>query len=82
MCVQVSTKLQGKAGHLVDKVAAITLDAVDGPMQELIARLVDELESSSTAAALKEIRDKLAEYRLISPEAADAAAAKSSPVDV
>jgi hypothetical protein len=45
-CRQVSNKLQGKAGRLVDKVAAVTLDAIDGPMQELISKLVDDLEVS------------------------------------
>lgn len=67
---QVTTKLQGKAGDIVNKVAALTLDAIDSPMQQLINKLVDDLESSATAAAFKEIRQKLVEYKLVSPEAA------------
>jgi hypothetical protein len=66
----VTTKLQGKAGDVVTKVAALTMDAIDGPMQQLINKLVDDLESSATAAAFREIRQKMAEYNLISPEAA------------
>jgi hypothetical protein len=66
----VTTKLQGKAGDIVNKVAALTLDAIDGPMQQVINKLVDDLESSATAAAFKEIRQKLVEYKLVSPEAA------------
>jgi hypothetical protein len=46
------------------------MDAIDGPMQQLINKLVDDLESSATAAAFREIRQKMAEYKLISPEAA------------
>lgn len=69
---QMTSKLHGKAGDIVNKLAALTLDAIDGPMQELINGLVDDLESSSTAAAFKEIRQKLAEYKLISPEAVEA----------
>ena len=64
-----TTKLHGKAGDIVTKIGALTLDAIDGPMQELINGLVDDLENTSTAAAFKEIRRKLAEYKLISPEA-------------
>jgi hypothetical protein len=48
------------------QVLAAALDALDGPLQELIGRLVDELESSSTAAAFAQVRTKLAEYKLIS----------------
>lgn len=71
--LQVSTKLQGKAGSVVQKVAALTLDAIDGPMQELINKLVDDLENSATAAAFQEIRQKLAEYKLISADTVEAA---------
>lgn len=66
---QVTTKLQGKAGDIVSRVAALTLDAIDGPMQQLINGLVDDLESSATAAAFREIRQKMVEYKLISAEA-------------
>jgi hypothetical protein len=48
------------------QVLAAALDALDGPLQEVIGRLVDELESSSTAAAFQQVRQKLAEYKLIS----------------
>lgn len=65
-----TTKLQGKAGDVVSKVAALTLDTVDGPMQALINGLVDDLEASATGAAFREIRAKLVEYKLVSAEAA------------
>lgn len=60
----------------MNKVAAVTLDAIDGPMQQLINKLVEDLESSATAAAFREIRQKLAEYKMISPEAEAAAVAQ------
>jgi hypothetical protein len=69
LALQVTTKLQGKAGDVVNRVAALTLDAIDGPMQQLINGLVDDLESSATAAAFREIRQKMLEYKLISAEA-------------
>lgn len=62
---QVATKLQGKAVDIVNKATALTLDAIDGPMQTLINKLVDDLEQGSTAAAFQEIRQKLAEYKLV-----------------
>lgn len=33
--LQVTTKLKGKAGDIVTKVALLTLDTIDGPMQQL-----------------------------------------------
>lgn len=60
------SKLEGKAGLVMDKVLAAALDALDGPLQQVINRLVDELESSATAAAFQQVRQKLAEYKLIS----------------
>lgn len=71
---KVTTKLQGKAGDVVSKVAALTLDTIDGPMQTLINGLVDDLETTATGAAFREIRAKLVEYKLVSAEAAAAGA--------
>eukprot|EP00775_Hariotina_reticulata_P012805 gene12805-12933_t len=73
----ISSKLSGRAGSLLNKVLSATLDMLDGPMQQLIGQLVDECEHSSLDAAFKSVREKLADYQLIS---ADAAAAEPSVV--
>jgi hypothetical protein len=57
---------------LLTKVLAATLDVLDGPMQQLIGQLVDECEHSSLNAAFKSVREKLADYKLISADAASA----------
>lgn len=66
---RLQSRLSGKASRVLDKVVAATLDAVDGPLQGVINRLVDELEGSALDASFKQIRAKLAEYHLVSAEA-------------
>lgn len=51
---------------LVVQVMAAALEALNGPLQSLISRLVDDLESSSMEAAFQQVRQKLADYKLIS----------------
>ena len=58
-------KLESAVGKFMD----VATGALEGPVRSLINKLVDELEESAMAAALKEVREKLAEWHLISSPA-------------
>jgi ribosomal silencing factor RsfS len=53
----------------MSKFMDVATGALEGQVRALINKLVDELEESAMAAALREVREKLAEWRLISDPA-------------